>query len=508
MIITISTFLAACTSNNASKLKEAKLFEGIQKSQIKFLKPELHVIFQINESEVELVEVLPSNIKRKNLVNLLKKNEGKNLSKGDTLIDCIILTNGNISKPCFESVNKNIPKNSIFHDSEVSGTMMVMTVFVPYLVFAAASDEDFYVENKIDGELVNTVGVALKRKIFDMREKIHQSLLTYEFSKLPELIRPYGQLIDHNVLIKSINNSRILSQLDSVEKILNGIDYEGFIVKSTEINQRKKPTIRSKVQTTHKRGELIFSESSKGDWIYNGEGWIYKKILLSLNDDTRTKLLHKRNNLILDNNYQNLLSGNSIASIDKVLNNKTRLVGVSENKVKALKSRKYQLIDENEYKSALNKNNIVAYERYLTLQPNGKYIYQVKRAILQLKPSKSKNVISNNLSNIDEGKLLKCAVLTWGPDACGMLVQLAADYMEQKVFNIASSPICSEAVSDALGHQFTKGDLKASLLTGGLDDFGDSGLDSEDFIMNSLGFASKVASFGVKYLNFEKCTHK
>jgi hypothetical protein len=508
MIIIISIIISACASNNASKVKEARLFEITKTNHFTPPKPELHIIFQVNKNTIELIEILPSNIKRENLVNLLKKNEGKNFSRGDTLVDCIILTGNNNAKPCFESAKKNIPENSVFHESEVSGTLLVMTALVPYLAFGAASDGDFYVENKIDGELVNSVGVALRSEISDARERIHKSLLSYQFINLTEKNRAYGQLIDHDVLVESIKRAQTQSQIDEVEKILNGIEYEGFIVKSVKINQREKPTIRSKVQTKHKRGELILAESTKDGWIYNGEGWIYKKILLSLNDDARTKLLHKRNNLKLDKHYQNLISGNSIAAIDKILKNNSELVGISQKKINQLKLKKYQLIDEKEYKRTLKEKSIVAYERYIALQPNGKYVDQVKRDLSQLEKIQYKNKISIKRRNIDKGKVVKCAALVWGPDACGMLAQEAAERVGEKVYNIASSPTCSMAVNDVLNHPFSKEDLEFALFTGGLDDIGDAGLESDSIVMNGLGILSKLTSFSAKISMFEKCTNQ
>lgn len=184
----------------------------------------------------------------------------ENITNGDTFIDCVVLTHTNRSKPCFTDAKKNIPENSVFHDSEVSGGMVLMTVLVPYIVVGAASDGDFYVNNKIDSDLLNRVGATIKSDIFTTKNEIHDVLTNNAVTTFSKNVKPYISLIDHDILIKAINNAQSIEKLESIKRLLSEDNYYGFVVKSPVVNQRNRPSTRGKIINKHNKGTLIISE--------------------------------------------------------------------------------------------------------------------------------------------------------------------------------------------------------------------------------------------------------
>lgn len=378
LIASVAVFVTACASNNASKFKGVNVLTNTSKSEGTLPAKELHVLFSINKNNVELLEVLPSKIKRNRLVTLLNKNEGKDFAKGDTFFDCIVLTNTSSSRSCFEDANRNVSDNSIFHHSETSGAMIAMTVLVPYLAVGAAGKGDFYVENKVDNELVNQIGRALKSKIFENQRKINKSLNALNFNQMPSNIKPYGPFIDHKTLSKAITKVKTMQQFDQLASFIGSVDYDGFVVKSPAVNEREKPTTRSKVTQKHKKGTLILADKVKDGWVYTGEGWVYKKILLSLSDDTNRKLMHKRNNLKI-NKSQELFLANANTSSKEVLdllNNKAALKGVSKKKIDELVAVKNKLVEKESFEKAKKLHSIASYGNYLEAYPKGRFVAQ------------------------------------------------------------------------------------------------------------------------------------
>lgn len=382
LIAGAAVFVTACASNNASKFKGVNVLTNTKQSEGKLPAKELHVLFSINKNNVELLEVLPSKIKRDKLLALVAKNEGKDFAKGDTYTDCIVLTNTSASSSCFEDANRNVPDNSIFHHSETSGTMIAMTVLVPYLAVGAAGKGDFYVENKVDNELVNQIGRALKSKIFDNKKKINKSLKAINFNQLPSNIKPYGPFIEHSNLLKAISKLENMQQYEQLKSFISSVDYDGFVVKSPAVNEREKPTTRSKVTQKHKKGTLILADKVKDGWVYTGEGWIYKKILLSLADDTNRQLAYKRNNLQVNASQKQFLANANTSSKEvlSLLNNKAALKGVSKKKVEELVAVKNKLVEKESFEKAKTLHSIASYGSYLEAYPKGRFVAQAHEA--------------------------------------------------------------------------------------------------------------------------------
>ncbi|WP_231518581.1 hypothetical protein [Alteromonas stellipolaris] len=376
-IFTITTILiASCSSNNASQMKNLSSLSTktqFQYANEKLPHKELQVIFQLTKDKIDVVDISAKKISRQALVKLLKQNEGKNIANGDTFIDCVVLTHTNRSKPCFTDAKKNIPENSVFHDSEVSGGMVLMTVLVPYIVVGAASDGDFYVNNKIDNELLNRVGATIKSDIFTTKNEIHDALTNNAITTFTKNVKPYMSLIDHDFLIKAINSAQSIEKLESIKRLLSDDNYYGFVVKSPVVNQRNRPSTKGKIINKHKKGTLIISEKIEDGWVYNGEGWIYKKILLSRLADAQKAISYRENNLRLNQRYAGLVSGSSVASINKVLNNKEHLAGIPQDKINKLKAKRYALLDEADFKAAKQKNTVAGFDRYLAQHKKGAY---------------------------------------------------------------------------------------------------------------------------------------
>jgi len=368
-------FGTACSSNNASKLRGMQVLKNTENSSLKLPAPEMHIVFKMDTNDIEIVEILPSRMGKKKLIELLKNNEGKSLTKGDSLTDCIIITNTEQSKSCFEISNSNIPDTSIFHDSEVSGATIALTVLVPYIAVGAAMDGDFYVQNKIDGKLVNQVGIALKDKIYKVKQQMQQALKTYDFSQLTRGMAPYGAFIEHQTLIQSIKRTPTLKKHEALQAFFKGIDYHGFVVKGKEINQRIKPTTNSKINNKHKRGQLILAEKIDKGWLFNGQGWVYKKILLSLQEDAQKELVFQSNKLQIAKNKQQFVTNKDTSSqeILEVLNNKSGLQGVSKKQISQLVKLKDQAVEKEAFLRAQKLNTVGSYGHYLGLYPKGHY---------------------------------------------------------------------------------------------------------------------------------------
>ncbi|WOI36042.1 hypothetical protein R1T43_12500 [Alteromonas sp. CI.11.F.A3] len=375
-LIALTIFIASCSSNNASQMKNLSSLGS--NTQFKYANEklphkELQVIFQLTKDNIDVVDISAKKISRLALIKLLKQNEGKEIANGDTFIDCLVLTDTNRSKPCFSDANKNIPENSVFHDSEVSGGMVLMTVLVPYIVVGAASDGDFYVNNKIDNELLNRVGATIKSDIFTTKKEIHDALTNNAVTTFTKNVKPYMSLINHDVLIQAINNAQSMDKLESIKRVLSEDNYYGFVVKSPIVNQRNRPSTRGKIINKHKKGTLIISEKIEDGWVYNGEGWIYKKILLSRLADAQKAISYRENNLRLNQRYAGLVSGSSVKSINKVLNDKQHLAGIPQDKINKLKAKRYALLDEADFKTAKQKNTVAGFDRYLAQHKNGVY---------------------------------------------------------------------------------------------------------------------------------------
>ncbi|MBO7921762.1 hypothetical protein J5X92_05975 [Alteromonas sp. K632G] len=376
-IVTITTILiASCSSNNASQMKNLSSLSAKTQSQYaneELPHKELQVIFQLTKDKIDVVDISAKKISRQALIKLLKQNEGKNITNGDTFIDCVVLTHTNRSKPCFTDAKKNIPENSVFHDSEVSGGMVLMTVLVPYIVVGAASDGDFYVNNKIDSDLLNRVGATIKSDIFTTKNEIHDVLTNNAVTTFSKNVKPYISLIDHDILIKAINNAQSIEKLESIKRLLSEDNYYGFVVKSPVVNQRNRPSTRGKIINKHNKGTLIISEKIEDGWVYNGEGWIYKKILLSRLADAQKAISHRENNVRLNQRYAGLVLGSSVTSINKVLNNKEHLAGIPQDKINKLKAKRYALIDKADFTRAKQKNTVAEFDSYLEQHKNGAY---------------------------------------------------------------------------------------------------------------------------------------
>ena len=100
-IVTITTILiASCSSNNASQMKNLSSLSAKTQSQYaneELPHKELQVIFQLTKDKIDVVDISAKKISRQALIKLLKQNEGKNITNGDTFIDCVVLTHTNLS---------------------------------------------------------------------------------------------------------------------------------------------------------------------------------------------------------------------------------------------------------------------------------------------------------------------------------------------------------------------------------------------------------------------------
>lgn len=382
VLILAVLLLSSCSTNNSSQMKNLSYLGQLGTSEntnAQLPHDELQVIFNLTKDAVKIDSITTKRMNRSTLVSLLNQNEGKDIQKGDSFTDCIIITNNSNSKPCFSNSNRNIPKNSVFHESEVSGGMVLMTVLVPYVVVGAASDNDFYIHNKINTNLINRVGATIKKDISDTIKKIHNDL-TNSNAEFNKDIIPYINLIEHDTLINAINETKSIDKLNVIERILTSGNYSGFVVKSPVVNQRQKPSTRSKVINKYKKGTLIVSEKIEKGWVYDGKGWIFEKILKPRMDDAQKSITYRKNNLKLNQQYTSLVEGDSLTSIDKVLKNKKQLVGVSQKKINKLKSKRYKLIDKKDFDEAAVLNSISAYDEYLVKHKNGTFRNQANSA--------------------------------------------------------------------------------------------------------------------------------
>lgn len=377
LIIFFTLLISACASNNASKIQSTSFLKNQTLGEDNRDLPvsELAVIFEISQTNLELKKILTTPMSSKELTALLEKNKNKNFSKGEPLTDCIILTNTRVSKSCFNNAKNNIPKTSVFHDSSVSAGMVALTVLVPYVVVAAAGDDDFYVINEIDRELLNKVGATLRKTILDKREQINTSLKNLDFSALDDNNLPYGQLLNHELLTRAIDSLSSLEQHKALSHFIDNIDYNGYIVKSSVVNQRAKPSTRAKIQRKRNRGELVFAVKEQDGWIFNGEGWIYKKILTQVANDAQTRLASKQNYLALKEGKRAVIANKnkSSADIEKLLMQSESRAGVSQADISELQNLKRELLEKEAFLVATKANTVLALSRFLNSYSNGVY---------------------------------------------------------------------------------------------------------------------------------------
>jgi hypothetical protein len=101
---------------------------------------------------------------------------------------------------------------------------------------------------------------------------------------------------------------------------------------------------------------------------------------------------------------------------------------------------------------------------------------------------------------------VECLALSWGADACGQAVdQYAEKKMNSDVNDIIASPICSALIANSLKAGFSENDLKIALMTGALDQGGESGIESDNIFYNLLGGISYALSFTLKASVYNKC---
>lgn len=99
-----------------------------------------------------------------------------------------------------------------------------------------------------------------------------------------------------------------------------------------------------------------------------------------------------------------------------------------------------------------------------------------------------------------------CLITTWGPDVCSLgFDEFAASSLDSKSYDIATSPICGKLISDIAEREFSSDDAMLATITGGLDDLGQAGVDSENIILKGGGWGLRMLSFSMKASIYDSC---
>lgn len=137
------------------------------------------------------------------------------------------------------------------------------------------------------------------------------------------------------------------------------------------------------------------------------------------------------------------------------------------------------------------------------------YSYIPSSSTTRHKIANNKNESKNSSKHIDK-KNLKCLALTWGPDVCS---QQFSEYAKKNddmddISDIIKSPACATMITKILGEQMTQNDVEISMITGALDDAGESGTNSDNGFYKFLGGVAYLYSFGIKASIYQSCMNK
>ncbi len=389
MLVGALILISGCASNNAIKLTSLKRDQSSTSLHLEIPSSRLYAIFEVNNKNIELLET-KTHLSQESLNALLKGNEGKDLLSGDYLKDCLLITNKNTFKSCFNDENEKVSSNSVYHISNGQPAMFIGAALFPAIIpLVWVSDVDFFFEDQVNPAAVKLISEKLKAKIIERKFQLMTAMRNDDYEDLPTNISAYSAFIDHDMLITKINKLDNLLQFNDFKQYFKKLNYKGYLVKSAEVNQRKKPSKNSRRLKKHKKGELIYAEKVVGDWLYTGDGYIFKGILTEKKHDAEKSLSLRQNKLKFAQSYDVLLAGRSIKPIDEVLDNKRALVGISSDKIKQLKLRKKRIIDDGNYQKALKENTLNAYSEYLINNPNGHYKQKVISAKVGLYEAQS-----------------------------------------------------------------------------------------------------------------------
>jgi hypothetical protein len=102
-----------------------------------------------------------------------------------------------------------------------------------------------------------------------------------------------------------------------------------------------------------------------------------------------------------------------------------------------------------------------------------------------------------------------CLLTTWGPDVCSLALENMLDRnLNTKAYDVVTSPACANAISKTLKRSFTSEDALLATITGGLDDLGTVGLESDRKIENILGIGAKLFSLSIKTSIYKSCLQR
>jgi len=142
-----------------------------------------------------------------------------------------------------------------------------------------------------------------------------------------------------------------------------------------------------------------------------------------------------------------------------------------------------------------------------------RYLYEVSPNIETQKTLSKKIGIYKNSNESTystrartKDRTLICLAKTWGPDVCSQKFnEFAKEKMNTEVNDMINSPVCATLISEALNEPVSQADVNVAILTGFLDEAGNSGVKSDNIFYNIAGGLSYMYSFAIKVSLYDEC---
>jgi hypothetical protein len=308
-----------------------------------------------------------------------RANQALDFDNGDSLFGCLEMLESRDYKYCSMEVFRET-------NVDMAGVIFGAVLYpVALLSIASGNGGELFTKTEIDSQAVYNIGAYLESELATRRANIKKALATYNHQLLKPNSTYFLNLTTKQEIERAIQGVKTVAQLEQMQSIMASLKSNEKVISTAKLNVRKDTSSRSKIMGKLKGGQTITPKSHKDGWYQVDDGWISDKYAKDIKEGYLAKLKLRGNKLHFANQSQTLLAGNNVSSkeINKVLNNKSALKGVSAAKIAKLKTLKAQAIEREKFTLANNTHSLVAFNTFLNIYPSGEY---ANKAILLREP--------------------------------------------------------------------------------------------------------------------------
>ncbi len=347
---------------------------GVDKLNFKSLEDKkLFVMFGIEKNNINILSIKNS-ADEYELSSVDSDNSKLDFDDGDQLKGCIGVSSQSEYFPC-----DSYYANSVFQErsADVAGILAGAILWpVGVIAIVGGGAKSMFTQTDLDQDSILKVGRYIDNELAGSQYKLMAAIDQYN-SNLISDIKPVSILLTTpKKIYDAISNAKTTGELVQLSIIIDRLEGSPVEITASSLNQREEPKSRAKVLSRLKQGTIVYPKAEKNGWINVGKGWVSEKFTKPIKEKFKIAINLRENKVNFSNNSRYLLANNNIKSSDvqKVLNDKAALAGISQTDIYKLTARRLSLVDKEAFTKAKKVSSIQSYNAYLKKHPDGKFV--------------------------------------------------------------------------------------------------------------------------------------